>query len=613
MSGPRGAAVAEPTEDQQSRTAWVLAIPVGDPGAGGLVRRSVAGGDATRAFIDGYLVDRIHLSKELGLPSDSDDAALVLGAYQRWGKAALARLRGCFLVAILDPQRELALVARDPLGSHPVFFAEANGIALFATWPEALLSQPGVSRSLNPAAMADHLCSRWPDRFETFYRQIRRLPSGWSVVITDGRLSVQRYWDPVPEIDAEIDWLTEEETNRFGDVLDRAVSRCLEVGRVGIFLSGGFDSVSIAAVASDTLQKSGRHAPVALSLRFPDPTCDEEPVQRGVARSLGMPLRLVNFDEAVGPRGLVAEAVDLSRELPFPLFNCWAPAFLEVARRGRAEGVGTILTGSGGDEWLGVTPLLAADLMQKGDVLGLLRLMRMWHRSYEPSWWISVRGTLWRFGLRPLLGQMLYKAAPTAWNRNRMKRAVSADPDWIAPDPALRREMLARAEGHLVDSAPRGGFYARDSRETLDHPMMSTGLEEQFFFGQRLGIRYQHPYWDPDLASQIYRTRPEDLIRGGRSKGLVRETVAKRFPALGFERQRKVSAQDYFQQILAREGPPAARSIGDLSALAEVGVIEPRRVRSFLAHAFDRVSRSQEQALHLFCVEAWTRKQLGTV
>src|SRR4029079_15317523 len=94
------------------------------------------------------------------------------------------------------------------------------------------------------------------------------------------------------------EWLTDEETRRFSDVLDQAVRRCLSLGRAGIFLSGGFDSVSIAAVAADLSRKAGVEPPAALSLAFPDPTCNEQNVQRGVANALGLPFKLADFQEA---------------------------------------------------------------------------------------------------------------------------------------------------------------------------------------------------------------------------------------------------------------------------------------------------------------------------
>src|SRR5262249_51382484 len=61
-----------------------------------------------------------------------------------------------------------------------------------------------------------------------------------------GHLRLDRYWKPFPE-DAPIEWLTAKEAARFDEVFDRAVDRCLHNGPIGIFLSGGFDSISVAA------------------------------------------------------------------------------------------------------------------------------------------------------------------------------------------------------------------------------------------------------------------------------------------------------------------------------------------------------------------------------
>src|SRR5205823_430261 len=138
------------------------------------------------------------------------------------------------------------IVARDPLGAHPVFYAQRESSVVFATHPRLLLAQPGVSRALNRAAIADHLCSRWPDNQETFFQAVRRIPPGWRAVVHAGRITLDRYWDPVPRYDRPIEWLSNTDAERFSEVLDVAVRRCLRFGPAGVFLSGGFDSVSIA-------------------------------------------------------------------------------------------------------------------------------------------------------------------------------------------------------------------------------------------------------------------------------------------------------------------------------------------------------------------------------
>ena len=265
---------------------WVLRISIDEPG--GVLPGGVQWAERghLRCFFHGVLFDRELLANS----SDRDestfsDAALILRAYERRGEGALSRLRGSFVVAIIDRARDLAIVARDPLGSHPLFYVNANRHVLLAAALQPLLDQPGISRALNRAALADHLCLRWPDPQETFFTAVRRVPPGWRAVISRGQLRLNRYWDPAPE-DTPIQWLTAEETARFDEVFDRAVDRCLRTGPTGIFLSGGLDSISVAAVATERARQIGQPPPWALSLAFPDPACDERVVQAAIARKL---------------------------------------------------------------------------------------------------------------------------------------------------------------------------------------------------------------------------------------------------------------------------------------------------------------------------------------
>ena len=62
-------------------------------------------------------------------------------------------------------------------------------------------------------------------------------------------------------------------------MLDQAVDRCLSTGPTGIFLSGGLDSISVAAVAAGRARQLSRPAPIAFSLGFPHPSCDERAIQ----------------------------------------------------------------------------------------------------------------------------------------------------------------------------------------------------------------------------------------------------------------------------------------------------------------------------------------------
>src|SRR5262245_56151922 len=191
---------------------WVLPLSLEDSTRVLPSRIRWAERGALRGFFDGLLFDRQDLAGSIDEDNrDCSDIDLVLRAYERGGEAALSRLRGSFVVAIIDRTRGMAIVARDPLGSHPLFYAQAGSSVLFAAAQQPLLDQPGVSRALNRVALADHLCSRWPDPNETFFAAVLRVPPGSRATISGGRLRLERYWDPLPE-GRPVQWLTTEET-----------------------------------------------------------------------------------------------------------------------------------------------------------------------------------------------------------------------------------------------------------------------------------------------------------------------------------------------------------------------------------------------------------------
>jgi len=535
-----------------------------------------------RGFFQGVLFDREDLAGSS--QPDCSDAKLVLHAYAREGEAALSRLRGSFVVAIVDGARGRAILARDPMGSHPLFYAEAGSCVLFAVSPGRLLGRAGVSREFNRAALADYLCNHWPDPHETLFKAVRRVPAGTRVLLSKGRLQFDRYWDPAP-VGRPLQWLTPEEASGFDDVFERAVKRCLGHGRPGIFLSGGLDSISVAAVATDCARASGQSLPLALSLGFPDPECNEQDRQMAVARGLGLPQLLLGYDDAVGCRLTFQQALELTAKAAAPILNVFQPAYSALAQRAGLDGVRTILTGEGGDDWLTVTPYYAAELIRRGALLELAEFLGTLRRSYPVNPFKLVRNVVWQSGLRPLGGMGLHRLFPDAHAAGRVKRFLAGDPAWLALDPDLRLEHQHRAASAMGSSDPPDGFYFRELRTGLHHTLTSWSAEERHEQGRQIGIRFLHPFCDPDLVEMLYRMPPRLLNAGGRSKGLVRETMAKRFPGLGLERQRKVWATSFFQGLLLQEGPALTDLAGDFPALSGLGIVDGPALAAFIRQA----------------------------
>jgi asparagine synthase (glutamine-hydrolysing) len=601
--------------DAVSREHWCLAV---DLDGGPTVHSGVVGsplaasGAHARVFFDGTLYNRSDLEAAVEMPPESalDEAELLLRAYARFGEALFSRVKGTFAVVIWDAAARRIVAARDPIGVHPLFFAEANGKVFFSVSAERLIEMPGVSRRLNDRALADWLCHRWPDPEETFFDVVKRVRPGYTLSIgRDGR-RLQRYWDPAPPGEP-VRWLGENDLEQFDGLFTQAIERCMQGRRSGIFLSGGLDSVSVAAVATDLARTGSLAEPQAYSLAFPGDECNEQSVQESVAAQLGLRQTMVPFAEAVGPAGLLQAALDMGRTWPQPMMNAWNPAYIHLASRAARQGCRTILTGSGGDEWLTVSSYHTADLIGALDVAGLVHMLSSIKRSYQFSWRNILRATLWVYGVRPWLTIAAHAVAPSAVHNTRVRRLLATTPDWVAPSDDLRRELHARAVSMILPPKPQSGFYLREMRQSLEHPLQAIEMENGFEVSRRSGVSLRHPFWEPDLVDAVFRIPPRLLNQGMRTKGLVREAIARRFPDLGFRRHRKVFAYGFFSSIVRNEGPAAWKRLGGARTLASIGAVHPRRVDEladrFFASGHPREMSTMWDILHL---EAWAQARV---
>jgi len=608
-------ALIQPAESVSAH--WVCRLRPGGAVEESLPSRRWESGVAALA---GELHNRAELAAQLDLRGGDDSPSSVLRqAWLRWGEDAFRRLRGVFAALVVDERREVALAARDAIGVHSLFYCEAGGDVLASPSIGCLLREAGVSCEVNRPALADQLARRWPFLDETFYSGVKRVPPGHLLEVRPGLLRVRRWWDP-PEVRSPADWVPEEEVHRFGALLEQAVERCLRLGKPGIFLSGGFDSISVAAVAADACESRCLAPPHALSLAFPDPRCNEAGRQVAVARALGMAHTLLDLGEAAGTRGVLGGAVDLAESWPAPLMNVWRAAYLRLGTEGRQHGCGVLLTGAGGDDWLTVNPLYMADLLRRRDLGGAARFLLRVVRSYELRRLALIRYVVWSSGLRPLVGlglRCLHRRLDSAGERARRRRRLLEErklPDWLAPDPALRRacqeRMERRAEEALQRQEPSGsfGFYFRNAHASFFHPVMPMDHEEDFEAGLRMGVPIRHPYWDQDLVEFLYRVPPDLLMRGGREKGLVRAAVAARFPDLGFQRHKKVSAVEFFTGLVAREAPGCWKSLGGVRALASAGIVDAASASELVEQGIRSGGlQAANRTWELLGAEAWLR------
>jgi len=257
-------------------------------------------------------------------------------------------------------------------------------------------------------------------------------------------------------------------------------------------------------------------------------------------------------------------------------------------------------------------------LMKAFDFYGLYRLWRGMRLSYTISGFALARNMVWKHGAKPLVlppaHRLTKRFAP--WALRLRHRAVRPDwvpPKWIAPDPTLRRQLQERAEQTDGNGNHKGSHYVQAGKAGLDHQMVSWEQEEIFDVYRRMGLRVLHPFWDVDLVDLLFRIPPFELNRGNRSKGLVRDSLARRFPDLGFERQRKVLVVNFYREMVQQEAPAVWQEMGSARALKDIGMIDEKGLDDYLAARLThpRDAKAAHEVLTVLNLETWARTQVA--
>lgn len=203
---------------------------------------------------DTRLDNRTELARALAMPTPeltrTTDSMLVLRAWRRWGTKGVAHCLGAFAFAEWDADAHRLTLGRDCLGNRALFFHHGQRFVAFATSLRTLLAIPCVPRELNETMLADFLALNLAEPYNTFYRDIERVPSRTLVTIDHESLHRQRYW--APNLKAQPRYRRDEDyVEHARELLDQAVAAATcDTPHVAISTSGGLDSSAVAATAA---------------------------------------------------------------------------------------------------------------------------------------------------------------------------------------------------------------------------------------------------------------------------------------------------------------------------------------------------------------------------
>jgi asparagine synthase (glutamine-hydrolysing) len=297
--------------------------------------------------------------------TDHSDTEVIVHAFEEWGIACLHRFRGMFALGIWDDRtRELWLV-RDRIGVKPLYYSIHHGRLVFGSEIKALLADPEQQRELNEEAMYHYLSFLVTPPPETLFRGIRKLaPATWLRVKENGDVHEERYWDVWDDVEPLTGVPEAEVAARLLDELRTSVRlRKVSDVPVGVFLSGGVDSSTNAALFSEdetgpvktfSIDYAGNHSSHSSEL----------PYARLAARHAGTEHheRLLSLDD------LIEFLPRLVRIQDEPISNAACVSLYYVSELARANDVSVVQVGEGSDElFLGYPAWVRFLLLQQQD------------------------------------------------------------------------------------------------------------------------------------------------------------------------------------------------------------------------------------------------------
>ena len=283
------------------------------------------------------------------------DTESLVHLYEEEGSEFVAGLNGMFALALWDRNRGRLILARDRMGQKPLYYAATPGGGLvFGSEPKALLAHPEIARRLDEASLARYLFYEYVPAPHTIWEGMRKLPAAHLLVWENGATVLRRYWQPPAPVSESEAAPLDVAAAQFWDDFRGAVARHRRSDvPLGVFLSGGVDSSSVAAALAQ-IEPPGRIR--TFSIGFEDPSFDESRHARAVAAFLG-----TDHHERIFSAATVYELLpEVAGWLDEPFGDASILPTHLLSRFARTE-VTVALGGDGADELLAGYPTFAAE------------------------------------------------------------------------------------------------------------------------------------------------------------------------------------------------------------------------------------------------------------
>jgi asparagine synthase (glutamine-hydrolysing) len=458
-------------------------------------------------IFNGEIYNYRELHKELlpdFSPKSHSDTEILLQLYIRYGQGMLHKLNGMFAFAIWDIEKKELFIARDRVGIKPLFYAVHDDCLFFGSEMKTLFAG-GVPKSFNEDCLEELLCFRYVAGENTPFADVNRLLPGHFLRVSNGNYEIGQWWS-YPEVIRAGKSPAGDEIRWFRETFDQSVEyRTIADVPVGVLLSGGLDSSSIAA----SLGLHGHRQTNTFTVRFREERFDEGDFARNVADRYEM-----QYNELFIPQdkifNLAKEAMRYSDE---PMYHSSDLFIMAISRFAKPK-VTILLSGEGGDETLGgyvrYRPLRYKSLLRFGFLVAPLLGV------------IPAKGRLKKLlrflNLRDKEKYILYNTCETLPDD---LKEIGFKVNAIFP---FREKVVKESKNiYPADDFRRAMYYDM-------HAHLSSLLDRNDRMTMAASIECRVPFLDYRLVEALGGMRTEKLVPDSEPKSLLRRTFGPRLP-----------------------------------------------------------------------------------
>lgn len=527
-------------------------------------------GQVSVTFQDGFhLIGRLRLDNKqnlrttLGAHFDDTESQLCLRAFARWGEECLQYLSGDFAFVIWNDARRTIFCARDQLGVKALFYTRIKELLLVSDELDDLVHVLG-SAELDDFWIADYLTSGFCiDADRTVYRNIKRLSPAHYLIARRELQIVRRYWNlrlesPIFHRD-ENSYL-----EQFRELVGQAIRDRVSTDKIGISLSGGLDSSTLAAATLKIIGNPSRvvaHTTYCESL-VPD---EEKQFSQLVTQQLGIPHILYRMDHGYyDPKWYTQEVT-----MPEPSVNVISFSTIHSMHEQMAESASIWFEGEGPDnallfEWRAYLRWLGRQ--NHGFELG--RALYNYCKFKHKNEWITTFRSL--------------------WGRARIKGDQPV-PSWLNPEIVQNTSLKDRVI-RIRDTRPYALTFHPQALASFNSSIWQTYLQQFDPAWSGVALNWRHPYLDLRVLHFLLSVPPIPWARG---KLIIRRSMRDVLPA-EILRRRKTPlsgnpvgvlmrrspmpdlpyAEQTRKYVLSERVPTVPQSIGDTDAILRVRTLD---------------------------------------